>query len=157
MLCSKQSPLGAGAACQLVEILCYLLAVCQARAPFLQAGYLQELNRRADPEAAIRLFESGQVATTEASTGEYVKALVKVDRLDSSALLRTLQVFDSCFLHGKQAASLQSIREQEIPSFQSQTRQQQALLTLLNFVVLQSDCSQEGLSAQAHAKAELRK
>ena len=61
-----------------------------------QAGILQDLNRRSDPEAVIRLYESGQIATTEAATGEYVKALVRVDRLDSSSLLRTLQVNTPC-------------------------------------------------------------
>ena len=58
----------------------------------LQASLLQDLNRRNDYEGVIRLYESGQLATTEAATGEYVKALVRVDRLDSTALLRTLQV-----------------------------------------------------------------
>ena len=57
-----------------------------------QAGLLQGLNRRSDPETVIRLYESGRLASSEAATGEYVKALVRVDRLDSSALLRTLQV-----------------------------------------------------------------
>lgn len=40
----------------------------------------------------IRAFESGQLAVTDATLSEYVKALVKVDRLDGSQLLRTLQV-----------------------------------------------------------------
>lgn len=40
----------------------------------------------------MQAFESGQLASSEASLGEYVKALVAVDRLDTSSLIRTLQV-----------------------------------------------------------------
>ena len=40
----------------------------------------------------MRIFEGGQVASSEATLGEYVKALVAVDRLDTSSLIRTLQV-----------------------------------------------------------------
>ena len=40
----------------------------------------------------MRAFESGQLAGSEAMLGEYVKALVAVDRLDTSSLIRTLQV-----------------------------------------------------------------
>ena len=58
----------------------------------LQANYLRQLNQRGDAEAVIRQFEGGRVTSTEATLGEYVKALVKVDRLDSSALVHTLQV-----------------------------------------------------------------
>ena len=58
----------------------------------IQASYLRELNRRGDSEAVIRLFESGQAGSGEASLGEYVKALVAVDRLRTSPLVQTLQV-----------------------------------------------------------------
>ena len=61
-----------------------------------QAEYLRGLNHRGDAEAVIRAFEGGHVATTEAALGEYVRALALVDRLDSSALLRTLQVCLGC-------------------------------------------------------------
>ena len=57
-----------------------------------QASYLKELNRRGDSESVIRLFEGGQAGSTEASLGEYVKALVAVDRLNTSSLVQTLQV-----------------------------------------------------------------
>lgn len=40
----------------------------------------------------MRAFESGQLASSEAMLSEYVKALVAVDRLDTSSLIRTLQV-----------------------------------------------------------------
>ncbi len=40
----------------------------------------------------MRIFEGGQVASSEATLGEYVKALVAVDRLDTPSLIRTLQV-----------------------------------------------------------------
>ena len=58
----------------------------------LQASYLKELNRRGDSESVIRLFEGGQAGSTEASLGEYVKALVALDRLNTSSLVQTLQV-----------------------------------------------------------------
>lgn len=56
------------------------------------AAYLRELYHKNDPEAVIRLFE-GQPSlhSNPAALSEYVKALVKVDRLDESELLRTLQ------------------------------------------------------------------
>ncbi len=46
----------------------------------------------------MRIFESGQAASNEATLGEYVKALVAVDRLDTSSLIRTLQVINFLFL-----------------------------------------------------------
>ncbi|KAJ8559956.1 hypothetical protein K7X08_004014 [Anisodus acutangulus] len=47
---------------------------------------------RNDPEAVIRLFESQpSLHSNPAAVSEYVKALVKADRLDESELLRTLQ------------------------------------------------------------------
>jgi len=52
---------------------------------------LRELNRRGDPEGVIRSFESGSYGFTEEAVKEYVKALVAVDRLDRSALFKTLQ------------------------------------------------------------------
>jgi len=57
-----------------------------------QAAQLRDFNRRGDPEAVIRAFESGAAVSSEETLGEYVKALVQVDRLDSSSLLKTLQV-----------------------------------------------------------------
>lgn len=59
----------------------------------MQANYLRQLNQKGDPEAVIRQYEGGRINSTEATLGEYVKALVKVDRLDSTALAHTLQVF----------------------------------------------------------------
>jgi hypothetical protein len=53
---------------------------------------LRDLNRRGEPEAVIRWFESGRISSTEATLCEYVKALVKVDRLDGSLLSQTLSV-----------------------------------------------------------------
>ncbi|KAK9102570.1 hypothetical protein Sjap_019824 [Stephania japonica] len=53
---------------------------------------LKELYRRNDPEAVIRLFESQpSLQSNPSAVAEYVKALVKVERLDESELLRTLQ------------------------------------------------------------------
>lgn len=55
------------------------------------AAYLKELYYRNDPEAVIRLFESQpSLHSNPSALAEYVKALVKVDRLDESELLKTL-------------------------------------------------------------------
>ncbi|KAL8244727.1 hypothetical protein R6Q59_010985 [Mikania micrantha] len=55
-------------------------------------SYFRELYHRNDPEAIIRLFESQpSMHSNSAALKEYVKALVKVDRLDESELLKTLQ------------------------------------------------------------------
>ncbi|GAU31319.1 hypothetical protein TSUD_315290 [Trifolium subterraneum] len=57
-----------------------------------EASYLKELYRRNDPEAVIRAFESQpSLHTNSTALSEYVKALVKVDRLDESELLKTLR------------------------------------------------------------------
>ncbi|KAL7112231.1 hypothetical protein ACP275_05G139200 [Erythranthe tilingii] len=57
------------------------------------AAYLKELYYRNDPEAVIRLFESQpSLHYNQSALAEYVKALVKVDRLDESELLKTLHV-----------------------------------------------------------------
>ncbi|XP_052620242.1 ATP-dependent zinc metalloprotease FTSH 4, mitochondrial [Lactuca sativa] len=56
------------------------------------AAYLRELSYRNDYEAVIRVFESQpSMHTSPSAFKEYVKALVKVDRLDESELLKTLQ------------------------------------------------------------------
>ncbi|KAG5540485.1 hypothetical protein RHGRI_020634 [Rhododendron griersonianum] len=55
-------------------------------------AYLKELGHRNDPEAVIRLFESQpSLHSNPSALAEYVKALVRVDRLDESELVRTLQ------------------------------------------------------------------
>lgn len=56
------------------------------------AAYLKELYHRNDPEAVIRLFESQpSLHSNPSALAEYVKALVRVDRLDESELFKTLQ------------------------------------------------------------------
>ena len=56
------------------------------------AAYLGELLRRNDPDEVIRLFESQpSLHTSQSALAEYVKALVRVDRLDESELLKMLQ------------------------------------------------------------------
>lgn len=56
------------------------------------AARLKELYHRNDPESVIRLFESQpSLHTNQSALSEYIKALVKVDRLDESELLRTLR------------------------------------------------------------------
>ncbi|RWR72582.1 Peptidase M41 [Cinnamomum micranthum f. kanehirae] len=53
---------------------------------------LKELYRRNDAEGVIKLFESQpSLHSNPSALAEYVKALVKVDRLDESSLLKTLQ------------------------------------------------------------------
>ena len=59
--------------------------------PARQSAHLRDLNRSAQPEKVVQLYESGAVAASEANLGEYLKALVRVDRLNESALLKTLQ------------------------------------------------------------------
>ncbi|MBA0789830.1 hypothetical protein Gohar_014515 [Gossypium harknessii] len=57
-----------------------------------EVANLRELYLRNDPEAVIRLFESqASLHSNRSALSEYVKALVKVDRLDESELLKTLQ------------------------------------------------------------------
>lgn len=56
------------------------------------SGYMKDLYRRKNPEAVIRVFESQPALhSSPAAVAEYVRALVKVDRLEESELLRTLQ------------------------------------------------------------------
>ncbi|EPS69721.1 hypothetical protein M569_05043, partial [Genlisea aurea] len=57
----------------------------------IDSSYLKELNYRHEPEEVIRLFE-GQPSlhSNQTAFAEYVKALVRVDRLDESKLLRAL-------------------------------------------------------------------
>lgn len=94
----KCCPAGSAAAGERISLSAPLEAVtpalqCLRSALILpQAAQLRDLNRRGDPEAVIRAFESGAAVSSEETLGEYVKALVKVDRLDSSSLLQTLQV-----------------------------------------------------------------
>ncbi|CAF2049350.1 unnamed protein product [Brassica napus] len=62
------------------------------RGEFNEAAQLRDLFRRNDPEAVIRMFESSPTMHSNPSAlTEYIKALVKVDRLDNSELVRTLQ------------------------------------------------------------------
>ncbi|KAE9586875.1 putative ATPase, AAA-type, core, peptidase, FtsH [Lupinus albus] len=57
-----------------------------------EIAHLKELYRRNDPEAVIRAFESQpSLHSNHSALSEYVKALVKVDRLDESQLLKTLR------------------------------------------------------------------
>ncbi|KAJ9555941.1 hypothetical protein OSB04_010555 [Centaurea solstitialis] len=56
------------------------------------SSLLRELYHRNDPESVIRIFESQpSLHSNSSALKEYVKALVKVDRLDESELLKTLQ------------------------------------------------------------------
>jgi ATP-dependent metalloprotease len=56
-----------------------------------ESSLLKEIYR-SDPEKVIRIFESQpSLHSSPSALSEYVKALVKVDRLDESSLLRTLQ------------------------------------------------------------------
>lgn len=53
---------------------------------------MRDLNARGRYEDVVHEFESGNVASNETTLGEYVKALVKLDRLDGSLLLDTIKV-----------------------------------------------------------------
>ena len=73
-------------------------AVSKLDAEEKQVGLLRQLNR-VDPESVIRWFESRPLPHhSSAAMAEYVKALVKVDRLDESALLKTLQRGTFCLI-----------------------------------------------------------
>ncbi|WIA35051.1 hypothetical protein OEZ86_003540 [Tetradesmus obliquus] len=56
-----------------------------------QADMLRRLNRSGRHEQVVQAFESGAVHNTGETFGEYVKALVKLDSLDSGRLFSTLQ------------------------------------------------------------------
>ncbi|XP_027353632.1 ATP-dependent zinc metalloprotease FTSH 4, mitochondrial-like isoform X1 [Abrus precatorius] len=57
-----------------------------------EIAHLKELYHRNDPEAVIRAFESQpSLHTNPSALSEYVKALVKVDRLDQNELLKALR------------------------------------------------------------------
>ena len=55
------------------------------------ARALRELNAAGREREVVQKFEAGAAGASEGAVGEYVKALVRLDRLDSSALLRTIQ------------------------------------------------------------------
>jgi len=55
------------------------------------ARSLRELNAAGREREVVQRFEAGAVGASEGAVGEYVKALVRLDRLDSNALLRTIQ------------------------------------------------------------------
>jgi len=61
----------------------------------LQADRLRDLNARGRFEEVVEEFEGGGVVSNQTTLGEYVKALVKLDRLDGSLLLNTLNVHTS--------------------------------------------------------------
>ena len=98
----------------------------------LQAQHLRDLNARGDAEGVIRLFENGRVQSTEASLGEYVKALVKADRLDNTMLARTLQVG-----RGLSACSMQAPRLGSVVAFGSAAMPQAELTRCIWLLFLQ--------------------
>lgn len=57
-----------------------------------QADFLRELNLRGRAADVVNHFEGGKIAATEGTVAEYVKALVKMDRLDQTQLLTTITV-----------------------------------------------------------------
>lgn len=64
---------------------------------------LRDLNARGRFEDVIHEFESGGMVSNEATLGEYVKALVKLDRLDGSLLLNTLNARLQNSIHNDKA------------------------------------------------------
>jgi len=59
-------------------------------APHRQVAHLRSLNEAGNPDAVIQLYESGRAGAAAASLGEYVKALVRTDRLDAGALAASI-------------------------------------------------------------------
>jgi hypothetical protein len=70
-----------------------------------QVDFLRRLNRSGRSDAVVSVFESGNVACTEGSFGEYVRALVRMDALDNSRLLSTLQRGAEASFAGRGAAA----------------------------------------------------
>lgn len=63
-----------------------------ARPPSGSSDVEEVSHDQSDPEVMIRAFESQpSLHTNSSALAEYVKALVKVDRLDESELLKTLR------------------------------------------------------------------
>jgi hypothetical protein len=58
----------------------------------MQVEHLRQLNHAGQSEAVISLFESGRVGFSHEVLGEYVKALARLDRLDSSRVMSLMQV-----------------------------------------------------------------
>ncbi|KAK4485909.1 hypothetical protein RD792_008560, partial [Penstemon davidsonii] len=70
----------------------YFSSVARGARNTSDATYLKELNLRNDPEAVIRLFENQpSLHSNSSALSEYVKALIKVGRLEESEMLKTLQ------------------------------------------------------------------
>ena len=64
-----------------------------------ETSLLKEIYR-SDPERVIQIFESQpSLHSNPAALSEYVKALVRVDRLDESTLLKTLQRGNEVYGH----------------------------------------------------------
>ena len=56
-----------------------------------QQLYVKELMRRGQHEAVVALWEGGRLAAPEGVFAEYVTALARLERLDSTALMETLR------------------------------------------------------------------
>ena len=56
-----------------------------------QARYVRELNQSGRYDAVVQLWESGRLMHPDSVFSEYVIALARMDRLDNSSLLQTLQ------------------------------------------------------------------
>ena len=56
-----------------------------------QQQYVKELMRRGQHEAVVSLWEGGRLAAPEGVFAEYVTALARLERLDSTALMETLR------------------------------------------------------------------
>ena len=69
------------------------------------AQALRELNRAGRAEEVVARFESGRLAVTEQTVGEYVKALVRMDRLEGAALMRTIHKGAAAEMAQAQAAA----------------------------------------------------
>lgn len=74
MLRAHEQPCATTAAC------CRATGARPCHPPWAQAEYLRQLNASGHPEAVVQAFEGGRVAATEEAMGEYVKALVRLDR-----------------------------------------------------------------------------
>lgn len=78
-------------------------ALSLATPPSLQVEQLRALNRSGASEAVVAQVESGRLGMTEEVLGEYIKALVRLDRMDNSRLVSLLQVRLQGLCHGAAA------------------------------------------------------
>eukprot|EP01025_Chloroclados_australasicus_P034718 TRINITY_DN35466_c2_g1_i6.p1 TRINITY_DN35466_c2_g1~~TRINITY_DN35466_c2_g1_i6.p1 ORF type:complete len:739 (+),score=110.53 TRINITY_DN35466_c2_g1_i6:3-2219(+) len=75
--------------------------------------YLRQLNQSRQYDQVVQAYEQGKVESNEGTLGEYIKALVHLDRLDNSALVRGLQ--RGTYNVNQQQQQQQQFSQQQVP------------------------------------------